>query len=110
MVVIDGMEERIERIMEVDINSLEEKYGDYLSQEQVAREYFVSTGTVTSWIKKKKIAPSVEYRFGNKSIYLFSPDDVEKYRKELNIKEHNDSTIKEDFFEFLEERRLFPFL
>lgn len=104
MVVIDGMEERIERIMEVDINSFEEKYGDYLSQEQVAREYFVSTGTVTSWVKKKKIVPSVEYRFGNKSIYLFSPDDVEKYRKELNIKEHNDSTIKEDFFEFLEER------
>lgn len=104
MVVIDGMEERIERIMEVDINSFEEKYGDYLSQEQVAREYFVSTGTVTSWVKKKKIVPSVEYRFGNKSIYLFSPDDVEKYRKELNIKEHNDSTIKEDFFEFLGER------
>ena len=104
MVVIDGLEERIERIMEVDINSFEEKYGDYLSQEQVAREYFVSTGTVTSWIKKKKIAPNVEYRFGNKSIYLFSPDDVEKYRKELNIKEHNDSTIKEDFFSFLEER------
>lgn len=104
MVIIDGLEERIERIMEVDINSFEEKYGDYLSQEQVAREYFVSTGTVTSWVKKKKIVPSVEYRFGNKSIYLFSPDDVEKYRKELNIKEHNDSTIKEDFFEFLEER------
>ena len=104
MVVIDGLKERIERIMEVDINSFEEKYGDYLSQEQVAREYFVSTGTVTSWIKKKKISPSVEYRFGNKSIYLFSPDDVEKYRKELNIKEHNDSTIKEDFLEFLEER------
>ncbi len=104
MVVIDGLKERIERIMEVDINSFEEKYGDYLSQEQVAREYFVSTGTVTSWIKKKKIAPSVEYRFGNKSIYLFSPDDVEKYRKELNIKEHNDSTIKEDFHEFLKER------
>lgn len=104
MVIIDGLEERIERIMEVDINSFEEKYGDYLSQEQVAREYFVSTGTVTSWVKKKKIVPSVEYRFSNKSIYLFSPDDVEKYRKELNIKEHNDSTIKEDFFEFLEER------
>ena len=54
MVVIDGLEERIERIMEVDINSFEEKYGDYLSQEQVAREYFVSTGTVTSWVKRKK--------------------------------------------------------
>ena len=104
MVIIDGMEERIERISEVDIDSFEDKYGRYLSQEQLAREYFVSTGTVTSWIKKRKIIPSAEYKFGSRSIYLFSPDDVEKYRKELNIKEHNDSTIKQDFFDFLEER------
>ena len=104
MVIIDGIEERIERITEVDINSFEDKYGNYLSQEQVAREYFVSTGTVTSWIKKGKITPSVEYKFGSKSLYLFSPDDVEKYRKELDIKEHNDNTIKQDFFDFLEER------
>ncbi len=104
LIVIDGIEERIERIMEVDINSFEDKYGNYLSQEQVAREYFVSTGTITGWIKKGKIQPSVEYKFGSKSIYLFSPEDVEKYRKELDIKEHSDETIKEDFFEFLEER------
>lgn len=104
IVVIDGREERIERITEVDIYSFEEKYGDYLSQEQVAREYFVSTGTVTSWIKKKKIVPTVAYAFGSKSLYLFSPEDVERYRKELGIKEHSDKTIKEDFFAFLEER------
>ena len=104
MVIIDGMEERIERISEVDIDSFEDKYGNYLSQEQIAREYFVSTGTVISWIKKGKIIPSAEYKFGSRSIYLFSPDDVEKYRKELNIKEHNDNTIKQDFFDFLEDR------
>ncbi|MBU5430231.1 DEAD/DEAH box helicase [Kineothrix sp. MSJ-39] len=104
MIVIDGIEEKIERITEVDVNSFEDKYGSYLSQEQVAREYFVSTGTITSWIKKKKMVPTVEYRFGSKSLYLFSPEDVEKYRKELDIKEHNDSTIKQDFFDFLEER------
>lgn len=104
MVVIDGIEERIERIVEVDLNSFEDKYGDYLSQEQVAREYFVSTGTVASWIKKGKLLPSVEYKFGSKPLYLFSPADVEKYRKELDIKLHNDETIKQDFFDFLEER------
>lgn len=104
MIVVDGIEERIERITEVDINTFEDKYGDYLSQEQLAREYFINTGTVTSWIKKGKIKPSVEYKFGSKSLYLFSPDDVEKYRKELGIKEHNNDTIKQDFFEFLEER------
>lgn len=104
MLVVDGIEERIERITEVDINTFEDKYGDYLSQEQLAREYFINTGTVTNWIKKGKIKPSVEYKFGSKSLYLFSPDDVEKYRKELGIKEHNNDTIKQDFFEFLEER------
>lgn len=104
MLVVDGIEERIERITEVDINTFEDKYGDYLSQEQLAREYFINTGTVTSWIKKGKIKPSVEYKFGSKSLYLFSSDDVEKYRKELGIKEHNNDTIKQDFFEFLEER------
>ena len=104
MIIVDGIEERIERITEVDINTFEDKYGDYLSQEQLAREYFINTGTVTSWIKKGKIKPSVEYKFGSKSLYLFSPDDVEKYRKELGIKEHNNDTIKQDFFEFLEER------
>ena len=104
LIVIDGIEERIERISEVDIDSFEDKYGNYLSQEQLAREYFVSTGTITSWIKKEKLTPSIKYKFGSKTVYLFSQEDVEKYRKKLKIKEHNDTTIKEDFFEFLEER------
>ena len=104
MVVVDGISETIERIQEVDIDTFEEKYGDYLSQEQVAREYFVSTGTISSWIKKNKMKPTVSYKFGSKYIYLFSPEDVEKYKIEFGIKEHNDETIKEDFFEFLEER------
>ena len=104
MIVVDSIAERIERIIEVDITSFEDKYGNYLSQEQIAREYFVSTGTVTGWIKKRKIIPTVEYKFGSKSLYLFSPQDVEKYRKALNIREHNDNTIKQDFFDFLAER------
>lgn len=71
MLIVDGIEERIERIAEVDINTFEDKYGDYLSQEQLAREYFINTGTVTSWIKKGKIKPSVEYKFvSNLYIYL----------------------------------------
>lgn len=104
MIEIDGITERVERIVEVDIHTFEEKYGDYYSQEQLAREYFVNTGTITSWIRKGKIAPTVEFPFGNKKISLFSPGDVEKYRKELNIQEHNDDTVRDDFFAFLEER------
>ena len=104
MIEIDGITERVERIVEVDIHTFEEKYGDYYSQEQLAREYFVNTGTITSWIRKGKITPTVEFSFGSKKISQFSPEDVEKYRKELNIQEHNDETVRDDFFAFLEER------
>lgn len=104
MIEIDGITERVERIVEVDIHTFEEKYGDYYSQEQLAREYFVNTGTITSWIRKGKITPTVEFPFGSKKISLFSPEDVEKYRKELNIQEHNDDTVRDDFFAFLKER------
>ena len=104
MIEIDGITERVERIVEVDIHTFEEKYGDYYSQEQLAREYFVNTGTITSWIRKGKITPTVEFPFGSKKISLFSPEDVKKYRKELNIQEHNDETVQNDFFAFLEER------
>lgn len=104
MIEIDGITECVERIVEVDIHTFEEKYGDYYSQEQLAREYFVNTGTITSWIRKGKITPTMEFPFGSKKISLFSPEDVEKYRKELNIQEHNDETVRDDFFAFLEER------
>ena len=104
MIEIDGFSERVERIVEVDIHTFEERYGDYYSQEQLAREYFVNTGTINSWIRKGKITPTLEFPFGSKKISLFSPEDVEKYRKELNIREHNDETVRDDFFAFLEER------
>ena len=104
MIEIDGFQERVERIVEVDVSSFQDKYGDYLSQEQLAREYYVSTGTITAWIKKGKIQPTVTYPFGNKQIYLFSPEDVKRIREELEIPEHTDETIKQDFFEFWEER------
>lgn len=101
---IDGIQERVERIVELDINNFEDKYGDFLSQEQLAREYYVSTGTITSWIKKGKIKPTVAYTFGSKQIYLFSPEDVESIRQNLGIPLHTEETIKQDFFDFLAER------
>ena len=104
MIEIDGITERVERIVEIDVTNFEDKYGDYLSQEQLAREYYVSTGTITSWIKKGKIQPTVSYPFGSKQIYLFSPEDVKRIRQELKIPEHTEETIKKDFFDFLEER------
>lgn len=104
MIEIDGLHERVERIVEIDVTSFEDMYGEYLSQEQLAREFYVSTGTITGWIKKGKIQPTVSYPFGSKQVYLFSPEDTKRIRQDLQIPEHTDATIKQDFFDFLEER------
>ena len=50
------------------------------------------------------ITPSVSFAFGNKTIHLFSPEDVAATRERLRIPVHDDSTIRDDFFAFLEER------
>lgn len=61
----DGSDE----LCKIDVTTFDEKYGDCLSQEQLTRECYVSTGTITSWIKKGKIKPTVSYPFGSKQIY-----------------------------------------
>lgn len=76
---------------------------DISGKTQITVENVQEQSEMTQQIKGK-IVPSVEYKFGSKAVYLFSPNDVNKYRRELGIKEHDDTTIKEDFFEFLEER------
>lgn len=104
LIEVDGLHERVERIVPIDVDTFDERYGDYLSVEQLAREFFVSTGTVTNWVKKGRIAPSTTFTFGNKTISLFSPEDAERFRVELGIPEHTDETIRDDFFAFLNER------
>lgn len=104
LIEIDGIHEYVNKITEIDIDSFEDKYGDYLSAEQLARELFVSTGTVNSWIKKKKIIPTAALPFGSRSIYLFSPEDAALIRRELDIPVHDDTTVYRDFFDFIGER------
>ena len=101
---IDGLKERVERIREISIDNFEDKYGDYLNAEQLAREYYLNTNTIISWIRKKKITPDASFPFGNRTIYLFSPESVDRIRTENNISVHNEETIYQDFFDFLTER------
>ena len=39
MIDVDGLHETVERLVQVDIETFEEKYGDYLNQEQLARAF-----------------------------------------------------------------------
>ena len=103
-VEVDGVRERIERIVEVDVASFAERYEGYLSVEQVAREFFVSTGTFGGWVRRGRLAPTVTFEFGSRRIHMFSPEDVEAARVRLGIPVHDDTTIRDDFLAFLEAR------
>ncbi len=104
IITLDGLYEGERRIEPVDIISFEEMYGAFLNEEQLARELFISTGTVKHWLRKGLIASDVQYPFGRKQLHFFDPARVEVIRKEQGLKEHTEETRTADFIEFLEKR------
>ncbi|ORJ63412.1 DEAD/DEAH box helicase family protein [Geothermobacter hydrogeniphilus] len=104
LVVLDGLYEGVRRVEPVDIFSFESMYGDFLNEEQLARELFVSTGTVKNWLRKGRIQADYSHRFGRSTLYFFNPEKVAEVRQRLGLSEHTESTRKKDFLEFLENR------
>ncbi|MBL4903059.1 MAG: DEAD/DEAH box helicase family protein [Desulfocapsa sp.] len=104
IIALDGLYEGERRVEPVDIFSFEEKYGAYLNEEQLARELFVSTGTVRKWLKHGKIKADVRYPFGRQHLHFFDPDQVAHIRRDLGLQKHTTETRVNDFKEFLEKR------
>ncbi|MGB3221991.1 MAG: DEAD/DEAH box helicase, partial [Desulforhopalus sp.] len=104
IIVLDGLYEGERRIVPVDIFSFEEMYGSFLNDEQLARELFVSTGTVRQWLRTGKITSDIQYPFGRRQLHFFDPRQVELLRTQLGLKDHNADTRLTDFNEFLEKR------
>jgi len=104
IIILDGLYEGERRIEPVDIFSFEEMYGSFLNEEQLARELFVSTGTVRQWLRKGKITSDIQYPFGRRKLHFFDPQQVEKIREQQALKEHTVETRVTDFHEFLEKR------
>lgn len=102
--ILDGLHEEERRIEPVDIFSFEEMYGTFLNEEQLARELFVSTGTVRQWVKQEKIVSDVQYPFGRRKLHFFDPAQVAGMRVSLNLQEHTEETRIDDFHEFLKKR------
>ncbi|MDF1884111.1 hypothetical protein JHD49_09185, partial [Sulfurimonas sp. SAG-AH-194-C21] len=69
----------------------------------MAREFFVSTGTVKNWVKTKKITPSVTIPIGRQKLNYYEPKQIEIIRTNLKLKFHNDSTQYDDFYEFIKD-------
>jgi SOS-response transcriptional repressor LexA len=99
--ILEGLYEEIRRIEPVNIHNFENLYGDYLNEEQLARELFVSTGTVKSWLKKEKIKSDYSHPFGRSTLHFFQPSQVDTIRSTLGLSDHTVITRKDDFLEFL---------
>lgn len=101
-VIIDGLYEGERSIREIDVFTFEKNFPEHLSEEQLARELFINTGTLKSWIKKGDIKPDVVLPFGNRHLNYFAPEKVDKIRSSKGLKVRNEETRYEDFWEFIE--------
>lgn len=103
MIFLEHLLEKEMDLQEVDIETFESIYGDYISSEELARELFLSTDTITAWIKKGEIVPDYSSKLGRVSYYKFKPERVEEIRVLKNLKKRDETTILDDFWEFIEE-------
>lgn len=101
--IISNLFENEMKIEKINIFTFEELYGDYLSEEQLARELFINTGTLRSWIKKGEVIPNQTIPFGRRKLNYFKPEAVEIIIREKDLKFHNEETIYEDFKEYIDE-------
>jgi hypothetical protein len=101
--ILAGLYEEERAIEKINIFTFEKEYPDYINVEQLARELFISTGTLKSWIGKGDVKPDIEIPFGRRSLQYFRPDIVLEIIEKKDFKKHDEKTIYEDFFEFLEQ-------
>ena len=104
ILVLDGLYEGVRKLEPINIFDFEKEFGDLLNEEQLARELFVSTGTVREWRRKGDLAATKELPFGNKALYFYSQEALNSIRETKALKIRTDETRRDDFFEFLEER------
>ena len=102
--LLDWLPDRERAIREIDIFTFQSKYEGYLNEEQLARELFVSTGTIKNWLRRGELRPDVEVPMGARTLCYFAPARTAEIRAARGLKVHDDATQYDDVFEFLGER------
>lgn len=100
-IILAGLYEQERTIEHINIFTFENRYPDHINDEQLARELFVSTGTVKNWVRRGRIIPKVTIPLGRQKINYFAPGQVEEIIRDLNLKRHDDASQYDDFFEFI---------
>ncbi len=102
-VILAGLYEQERLLEKINIFTFEAQYPNHISDEQLARELYISTGTVTSWVKKGKIHPAVSEPLGRRKLNYYAPHQVEEIRQTMGLAKHDDSTLFQDFWDFVKE-------
>lgn len=101
-----GLHETEIAMRPVDIFSFEEKYKDYLSPEQAARELFIGTSSLMAWYRKDNSISSLQLPIGSRMVPYFSKEDVEAVSVSHKLGKHDETTILKDFEDFIDENTL----
>ena len=101
-----GLTEQEVAMQEIDVFTFEEKYKDYKSLEQTARDLFIGTNTLAKWVKQTPSFSSLSLPIGNKLMPYFSSQDIANIKQAKQLKEHNENTILQDFVDFIDENTL----
>lgn len=101
-----GLHETEIAMQEIDIFTFEEKYSDYRSPEQAARELFIGTSSLMSWYRKDNSISSLTLPIGSRMVPYFSAEDIENIRVSHKLGKHDDTTILQDFEDFIDENTL----
>lgn len=104
VIEINGLYETITSIETINLTTFETEFEGLYDSEQTARELFVSTDSLMDWIKNKEVEPTRILPFGNRKLYYFNKENIEKIRNIKNLIHHNEKTIKKDFFEFINKK------
>jgi superfamily II DNA or RNA helicase len=103
-IILDHLYEYERKLQPIKLFNYEDEFGDYINDEQLARELFVSTGTVKDWVKKQSLIPDKQLPFGNHMLNYYKHSRIDEIRNEKDLKYRSEETRRDDFFEFLEQR------
>ena len=104
IVEVLGLAEEVRALVPVDITTFEEQYAGYLDEEQSARELFIGTSTLKSWVRKGEVEADLVLPMGRRNLLFFHPDSLQTIREIKNLSVHDEETMKEDFFAFIDEK------
>lgn len=101
-----GLSENEISMQAIDVFTFEEKYKDYKSLEQTARDLFIGTNTLSKWVKQNPNFSSLYLPIGSKMMPYFSNADIQNIKQIKKLKDRNEETILQDFIDFVDENTL----